>query len=139
MDWHQERAQATDELEETEETEEEQPELFYPSVDQFVADYLAQTYRRKIPVAGRGVGPTWCAQWWRHPEAVSRLTALWRAWEHLRLDPATGMAVWWRDYADPTMRTLFDANGPFEGCTPEEHQPKVVPLPAAPPPEGLFS
>lgn len=135
MDWQQERTQATDDLEEA---EEQQPELFYPSVDQFVAGYLIQTYRRKIPVAGRGIGLTWCAQWWRHPEAVSRLTALWRAWEYLRLEPTTGMAVWWRDYADPTMRALFDPNGSFEGCTPEEHQPKVVPLPVIAPPNGLF-
>ncbi|MGV0111135.1 DUF4913 domain-containing protein [Arthrobacter sp. CP30] len=32
--------------------------------------------------------------------AVSRLNALWRAWETLRLDPGTGMSDWWRIHAD---------------------------------------
>ncbi|WP_407681230.1 DUF4913 domain-containing protein [Pseudarthrobacter equi] len=27
-----------------------------------------------------------CIEWYLHPEA-SRVAALWRAWEHLRLDP----------------------------------------------------
>jgi hypothetical protein len=41
--------------------------------------------------------------WWGHPEAVARLTALWRAWEVLRLDPATGMSNWWTLHFDPHM------------------------------------
>ena len=49
--------------------------------------------------------------------AVSRLTALWRAWEHLRLEVLTG---------------------PIEGCTPDHRQPKDVPSPAAPLASGLF-
>ena len=113
-------------------------ELVYANVAEFVTEHLAYQYRRDIDLAGRATTFTWCAQWWRHEEAVSRLTGLWRAWENLRTDPTTGLAVWWRDYADPTMRTLFDEKGPFHGCTPRTHAPKGLPLPLDPPPEGLF-
>ena len=58
----------------------------------------------------------WCPQWWRHAEAVARLEALWRAWEHLRQDAATGLSVWFRDHADHHMTILLDADGPFKGC-----------------------
>jgi len=133
MDWEEEATQGNDDV------EEQAPlELFYSNVAQFVAEQLAPVYRRDIDLAGRSTTFTWCAQWWRHEEAVSRLTGLWRAWENLRTDPTTGLAVWWRDYADTTMRVLFDEKGPFHGCTPRAHNPKAIPLPLDLPPEGLF-
>lgn len=125
-------------LEEAELGEEGERELVYANVAEFVTEHLAYQYRRDIDLAGRATTFTWCAQWWRHEEAVSRLTGLWRAWENLRTDPTTGLAVWWRDYADPAMRALFDEKGPFHGCTPREHSPKGIPLPLDPPPEELF-
>ncbi|MEX5305615.1 DUF4913 domain-containing protein [Kocuria sp. CPCC 205258] len=48
------------------------------------------------------------------------------------------LAVWWRDYAGPTMRTLFDEKDPFHGCTPRAHSPKGMPLPFDPPQVGFF-
>ena len=57
-----------------------------------------------------------------HPEAVARVAALWRAWEHLRLDPATGMSIWWRDHADHHMRVLMDPHGPFYKCDMQKHR-----------------
>lgn len=115
-----------------------QPELFYANVEEFVTDLLSQQYRRPVDPSGRGTQWQWCASWWRHREAVSRLNALWRAWESLRLNPTVGMALWWRDYADPTMAALFSPSGPFYGCTPREHLPGSEPLPLTPAPEGLF-
>jgi hypothetical protein len=69
-------------------------------------------------------GPlVWCASWWAHPEAVARLTALWRAWEALRLEPATGMSNWWTLHFDPHMRVVLDAErGPFASYTRGQHQ-----------------
>ncbi|WP_442911546.1 DUF4913 domain-containing protein [Kocuria sp. cx-455] len=58
---------------------------------------------------------------------MSRLTGSWRAWEQLRTDPSTGLAVWWRDYADPTMHVLFEEKGPFHGCTPGSTAPRDCP------------
>ncbi|MBD2763586.1 DUF4913 domain-containing protein [Kocuria sp. cx-116] len=133
MDWEEEAIEGNEDVE-----EQALPELFYSNVAEFVAEQLAPVYRRDVDLAGRSTTFTWCAQWWRHDEAVSRLSGLWRAWENLRTDPTTGLAVWWRDYADPTMRVLFDEKGPFHGCTPRAHNPKGISLPLNPPPEGLF-
>jgi hypothetical protein len=110
--------------------------LFYASVADFVGEKLAPTYRRQI---NPGAGITWCPQWWRHAEAISRLEALWRSWEFLRLEGATGMSVWWRDHADYHMSVLLSADGPFKGCSPDDgHKPKLPPLPCEVPPVGLF-
>jgi hypothetical protein len=63
----------------------------------------------------------WCPQWWRHPEAVTRLTALWRAWEVFRLEPATGIADWLRDHLDHQLPILLGPRGPFFQCDRREH------------------
>src|SRR3954463_7458930 len=44
--------------------------------------------------------------WWRRPEAVIRLEAVWRSFEALRQAPATGISVWLRDHADVHMAQL---------------------------------
>ncbi len=99
----------------TESTEEDAqaPELFYPNVAEFVSNKLATSYRRQLNVQG---GVTWCPQWWKHAEAISRLEALWRAWEFLRLDGTTGMSVWWRDHADHHMSVLLSTDGPLKAA-----------------------
>ncbi|WP_454730409.1 DUF4913 domain-containing protein [Cellulosimicrobium protaetiae] len=114
------------------------PALYYGSVDEFVREYLRNVYRRHI--AGRGEHRVWAAEWWKYDEAVIRLEALWRAWEHLRQDPATGMSVWWRDHVDHHMAVLLDPqNGPF-GPVDGEHDRNTPgdPLPYTAPPEGMF-
>lgn len=107
----------------------------YPSVAAWYAGYLAPAWRRNF---GNGGHLTWCPTWWRHAEAVDRLRALWRAYEHLRLDGATGMAVWWRDYCDPCMAVLTDTGGPFANCSPDGHGLLPPGLPVVDPPVGLF-
>ncbi|MFC3690357.1 DUF4913 domain-containing protein [Aquipuribacter hungaricus] len=115
--------------------EEDAPQLYFPTVEVFVRELLAPTYRRSLDGRHR----TWCPQWWRHAEAIVRLDALWRAWEHLRLEPALGISVWLRDHADPHMATLLDPDGPFKGCSPEKgHDARLKPLPCDEPPVGLF-
>lgn len=117
------------------EGEAEPPPLYYPTVEAFVTQLLAPTYRRSLG----GLGVAWCPQWWRHAEAIARLEALWRAWEHLRLDAATGMSVWYRDHADHHMAVLLSADGPFKGCGRLGHREgrlDALPVDAAPP--GLF-
>jgi Domain of unknown function (DUF4913) len=112
---------------------EARPEPVYGSLEQFLAEYLLPVYRRAVS----GTSTTWCAQWWRHSEAWIRLDGLWRSWEYLRLDAATGMSVWLRDHADPHMAVLLSADGPFKGCTPDQHATRPLKaLPLAPVPEG---
>lgn len=62
-----------------------EPTLYYGSVDEFLREYLRNVYRRKID----GKTRVWAARWWEYDEAVIRIEALWRSWEHLRQDPTT--------------------------------------------------
>lgn len=112
------------------------PKLFYPSVDRFVAEQLSPLFRRPL-----GAGRTWCPDWWRHAEGITTLAALWRSWEHLRLEPALGMSVWLRDHLRPHMAELLDADGPFHGCSVERghNADRLEPLKVTPPPAGMFA
>lgn len=121
-----------------EESEDEaEPTLYYGSVNEFVREFLRHAYKR--PVNGRT--RVWAADWWHYDEAVCRLEALWRAWEHLRLDPSTGMSVWWRDHADHHMRELFDPDAAFaaaDATAPANQCQRGDPLPHEEPPADLF-
>ena len=109
------------------------PELYYRSVDEFVRNLV-------IPVFRRNVGPRaearWAARWWESAEAIMRLEAMWRAWEALRHDPATGISHWLRDHADHHMTILMSPTGPFARS--QDEAKTTDPLPYTPPPEGLF-
>ena len=107
-------------------------EPYYPSLEQWVARYFAPTYARPINPAVR-----WCAQWWDHGEAISRLEALWRSWEVGRLDELRGIALWHRDFLDPQLTVLTSTTGPFAQCTPDRHAP-TKPLPTVPAPDGYW-
>ena len=111
------------------------PELIYGSTDEFVREKLIHIYARKVGPQNDGVF-RWAADWWRYPEAVSRLESLWRAWESLRLDGATGMSSWWRDHADHHMPMLMSVDGPFAFAT--SRNSPGDPLPYEPPPDGYF-
>jgi hypothetical protein len=114
------------------EEEEELPEPVYGTVEEFVTERFVPMFRRPL-----GGDLRWCAQWWLHAEAISRLTALWYAWETLRLEPGTGMAVWYRDHLDHQLPILMGARGPFAKCTEDEHnEPEQMPL--VPAPEGYW-
>jgi hypothetical protein len=53
----------------------------------------------------------------------------------MRLQGATGMALWYRDHLDHQLPVLLGARGPFYQCTENEHlaphEARVVPVPAA--------
>ncbi|UGQ11391.1 DUF4913 domain-containing protein [Yinghuangia sp. ASG 101] len=116
---------------------EPEPELAFRSVDEFVTDYLAQVVRRRL---NRSVA-VWCPSWWRHPEALVRLAALWRAFESLRLDNDFGISLWWLNHADPHLAALMDPErGPFAACDPRNghNDSALEPLPLVPPPPELL-
>ena len=118
-----------------ESAEEATPQLCYGSVDEFVRERLIHLYIRKVGPQNDG-HYRWAADWWNYAEAISRLEALWRAWEHLRQDPALGMSTWWRDHADHHMTVLLDPEGPFTKST--DRNTHGEPLPYTAPPAGLF-
>jgi hypothetical protein len=96
----------------------EAPRLVFGSAEEFLHEQLLPTYVRDVDDRSA----KWCMEWYFHPEAVSRIEALWRGWEHLRLDGATGTSAWWRDHADHHMRVLLDPHGPFYNCDKSGHR-----------------
>ena len=93
-----------------------------------MTDYFLPMFRRTLGGEFR-----WCAQWWQHGEAISRLTSLWHAWEVLRLQPGTGIGVWYRDHLDHQLPILMGARGPFYQCSEtahrEPHEAAAIPAP----------
>ncbi|MGQ4615074.1 DUF4913 domain-containing protein [Nocardia sp. R7R-8] len=115
---------------------EQQQNMIYASVVAFVEEYLSVVYRRQVTDLSDTV---WCPEWWQHAEAVARLDALWRAWEHYRQDASTGLSVWFLDHADPHMAKLFDPKGPFKYCSVRNgHKDMLSPLPTKSPQHGMF-
>lgn len=103
---------------------------FCPTLEVWVVQVFAAIYVRRPTATFR-----WCAQWWRHPEALTRLEALWRTWEDLRLEPMLGIAVWHRDHLDHHLPILTGPAGPFADCDPTEHfDPPLLVLPTVPAP-----
>ncbi|WP_136588167.1 MULTISPECIES: DUF4913 domain-containing protein [Actinomycetes] len=108
-------------------------ETTYANVAEFVEQFLLPTYRRN-PAKHR-----WDPRWWEYQEVAMRLEALWRSFEYLRLEGPTGMAVFFRDYLDPTMRELTSENGPFWRLD-KLGDERTVPdaWPSTPAPRGMF-
>ena len=101
----------------------------YASVQDWVTQHFLPMYRRSL-----GGEYRWCPQWWRHAEAITRLTALWQSWEAMRLQPGTGTANWLRDHLDHQLPILLGRSGPFAQCSPEEHvEPRIAAADQPPP------
>ena len=114
-----------------------EPELFVPcfgSLEEWVASVFAPTFARRATPTFR-----WCSEWWRHPEAISRLEALWRSWEALRTDPLLGMSTWYSGHLDHQLPILTAAAGPFAECDPTRHfPPETDQLAHTPAPNGWW-
>lgn len=106
------------------------PQLYFASLSEFVGAVVVQLYRRHV---GRTGQYKWSARWWNNPEAVTRLEAMWRAWEHLRLDPATGTSTWLLAHGDPHMRVLLAKDGPFALSEDSNRPGEALPFQPAPP------
>ncbi|GCD96918.1 DUF4913 domain-containing protein [Embleya hyalina] len=116
--------------------ESEEP-IFFTSLEEFVTVFFAPLIRRRL---NRAVA-LWCPEWWAHPEAVSRLSSMWRSFEYLRNDVSLGMSVWWTQHADPHLRLMMDPDyGPFALCDPRDghNSTPLPPLPLVAVPEGLL-
>lgn len=84
-------------------------DLAYPNADAWLRSWLLPNWRRPVQ-------QHWCPKWWLHAEAVSRVEAMWRAWEHLRTDGALGPSAWWREHGDYHLAVLTSSTGPFVRC-----------------------
>lgn len=92
------------------------PAPLFATVEEYVVEHFVPIFVR--PLGGEF---RWCAQWWRHAEAISRFSALWHAWEALRRQRGAGMGAWYRDHLDPQLAAILGARGPFYQCTEAEH------------------
>jgi hypothetical protein len=114
-------------------------ELVYDSAVEFFVELLAPSYVREV---NEGAAFAWCSEWYKHPEALIRMESIWRAWEHLRLEPALGISTWWLNHVDPHMRVLMDKEGPFKKCAYDGHKPPraagLAALPHSEPEAGIF-
>jgi len=114
----------------------QEPRPEFASLWDFVSQWLLPTYRR----ISDHPNFAWCPQWWRHPEVVVRLDALWRSWEHLRLQPGTGMSVWLKDHLDHHMAVLLSQDGPMHRCKPTGHHERALePIPSDTPPASWIT
>lgn len=93
--------------------QEQQGGLVFPTLEAFVAEYLAPVLLdRDVTAVG-----VWCPSWWKHLEVVARLSVLWRAFEYLRHDSGLGLSHWWLHHLDPHMAVLLHpVTGPFRSC-----------------------
>lgn len=121
-------------LSDLQDPEEIQPPLVFDTLNDWVRDWLRFAYARRI--SGRNA-PFWAAEWWKNQEAMMRLEVLWRTWEKLRQDPASGMHDWWKDHADHHMKILMSEDGPFRDCNDSNGVTRV--LPHTEPPPGMFA
>lgn len=110
------------------------PENFYKTVVDFVENYVAINYRRAVEDHDPSV--LWCPKWWLHGEVKERFTALWTAFEALRLGKKLEQSLFWLQHFDPMMARIFDPEGPFKHCSVREGHKglyKVLPTVAADP------
>src|SRR4051812_839220 len=124
--------------EEPRETAEPERRLVYANAVDFFTDILANCYMREV---NGGSEFAWCPEWYMHAEALARIECLWRAWEHLRWEPALGLSTWWLHHADPHMAILLNPGGPFKKCAWEGHNTgtdRLQPLPLPPPAAGIY-
>lgn len=122
------------------ESEETAVEPVYQNVDEWVRNVFVLLLGdlKLQTVVGRGDGLRWCPRWWGHPLALDRLESLWRAWEALRLDPGTGLSVWYRDHFAPTLADLTGADGPFRKCDANKHNSAIDAAPVLPAPDAIL-
>jgi len=111
--------------------DDEIPERFC-DVEDFVAHFMSVVIERRL-----GGGRLWCAKWWKHPEAVNRLWALWRAYEAFRAQGGTALSAWWIYHVDSHLSVVMGESGPFWRCR-KGHQDGLTPLPNLPAPEGWW-
>lgn len=117
------------------------PRPQYPDVAAWVTAWLAPTVRRHVNDKRGGEILAWCPCWHAHPEAVDRLTGMWRAWEASRVDTApSAVADWWLSVADPMLTILMDPyRGPFADCHRSGHADTLPRLPLDPQPAAATS
>lgn len=103
----------------------------------FVEEYVVPNWVHHL---GDNYAGRWCSRWWEHAEAITRLEAVWEAFEVMRLQPPPSLSTWLRDHFDPHMRMLTDLHGVFHRCDVDKHFHEAKkPWAIEEPPVGMFA
>lgn len=81
----------------------EPPKTFYVNVLDFVMSYLSVIFGTETTQTAKRI---WLNDWWRYPAVVSRINALWMAWE--KSYKANQIETWFLHTAEPMMRMIMD-------------------------------
>ena len=115
----------------------EGPVQRFASLPVFVVEYVIPNWVHKL---GESYGGRWCSRWWEHPEAVTRLSALWEAFEVMRNEPPPSLSTWIKDHLDAHMAALTQIHGVFHNCDVNRHvHESKEAWETGIPPEGMFS
>lgn len=93
----------------------------YPTLQAWVHQWLVPTLERDRNRSQLA----WCSSWWRHPEAIAVLGALWHQWEASQDQPWTGMATYMAHYHYPLIERLTQPDGPFGACWTDSRSEQV--------------
>lgn len=104
----------------TEKEKKEKKPRVYPNLGRFVSEQIAQVVTREVD--NREI--CWCSEWWKHPEALQRLEALWHSWENTRASKSSSMLDWWRDF-DYHFAQLTSSAGVFKMCRDGKHSSRM--------------
>ncbi len=98
-------------------------EPIYGDVGEFVDHFVLPHYRHQLFKDVR-----WCAYWWEHTAALTRLEYLHEAFEHMCLDDPPSKSVWLRDHFDKHMSALTVPTGVFWRCDATTGVHEIAPL-----------
>ncbi|MFD5177857.1 DUF4913 domain-containing protein [Nocardia sp. NPDC058379] len=89
----------------------------------WVVEHIGKWAQRKLArTSGSVTGWLWCSQWFEHPEAVTILWLLRRAWLEAVTQPGAALFAYFRDCCYPALRLIGDPTAPFHACTHDEHK-----------------
>jgi hypothetical protein len=105
------------------------PEPMMADLESWVTEWLTGILERRAHNTRR-----WCAYWWDHPEAVTRMWLLFHGHRQV-VDHGSALdqAAWMLDHLDRAPRSPVSTDGPFASCAPDRHWPhrglSVAPMP----------
>ena len=96
-----------------------EPEPTFADLEAWVTEWFGQILERRSSNRRR-----WCARWWEHPEAVTRMRILMLSHRQMvKHGSALDQSAWMLDHLDRHLDALQSSDGPFAGCSPDRHSP----------------
>lgn len=101
-------------------------EPHFKSVADFVDMFIRPMYATTLNQQDKA---NWSRRWYAHPEAVARLDALWRCYEHKRRkSPNNFLEEFLRVNCDHHMKYLMAEGGVFSQCRTDDYESVALPV-----------